>query len=89
MEIQALKPQRLKAQRLKALVLNGDGHAFDTRTGRSYSVNPTAQVALLMMQDGASRDAVVDALISLCSQPESVVEAGIDAFVEQIARVAS
>jgi hypothetical protein len=69
--------------------MSGDSHAFDTRTGRSYSVNPTARVALLMMQDGASRDAVVDALISLCSQPESVVEAGVDAFVEQIARVAS
>ena len=81
-----METQTLKQHRLKAIVLNGDGHAFDTRTGRSYSVNPTAQVALLMLQDGATRDAVVDALIGLCSQPESVVEAGIDAFVEQMAR---
>ncbi len=84
-----MEAQTLKPQRLKAIVLNGDGHAFDTRTGRSYSINPTAQVALLMMQDGASRDAVIDALITLCSQPESVVEAGVDAFVEQMTRVAS
>jgi hypothetical protein len=84
-----METQMPTPQRLKAIVLNGGGHAFDTKTGRSFSVNPTAQVVLLMMQDGASRDMVVEALIGLCTQPSSVVEAGIDTFMEQMARYAS
>ncbi len=81
--------QTMTAQRLQAFVLNGGGHAFDTRTGRSYSVNPTAQVALLMMQDGASCDAVIERLMGLCGQNETVVAAGIDSFIDQMTRVAS
>ena len=82
METGALKPQRLKA-----FVLNGGGHAFDTRTGRSYGINATAQVAILMLQDGASRDEVIG--MELCAEPESVVAPGIEAFVEQMMKVAS
>jgi len=81
--------QTLEPQRLQAFVLNGGGHAFDTRSGRSYSVNPTAQVALLMLQDGASRDDVIKRLMGLCAQNESVVAVGIDTFIDQMARVAS
>lgn len=84
-----MEPRTLKPQRLQAFVLNGGGHVFDTRTGRSYSVNPTAQVALLMLQDGASRDAVVKRLMGLCAQDESVVARGIDTFIDQMTRVAS
>lgn len=76
-------------QRLRALVLNGGGHAFDTKTGRSYSINATAQVALRLLQDGAGRRQLIDALMGLCGQPEAVVAAGIDAFVDQMTRVAS
>lgn len=76
-------------QRLKAFVLNGGGHAFDTRTGRSYGINPTAQVAILMLQDGASRDEVIGRLMDLCAEPESVIAPGIDAFLEQMMKVAS
>ncbi len=75
--------------RVKAIVLNGDGHAFDTRNGRSYRVNPTATVALLMLQDGARRDDIVRRLCALCDQPESVVGSGIDVFLDEMARVAS
>ncbi|MCP5227318.1 PqqD family protein [Accumulibacter sp.] len=81
METAATKPRRLKA-----IILNANGHAFDTRTGRSYSLNPPARVALLMMQDGKSRQAMIDALVALCGQPSSVVEAGVDGFLEQMAR---
>jgi len=84
METRALQPQRLKA-----FVLNGGGHAFDTRTGRSYGINATAQVAILMLQDGASRDEVIARLMELCAETESVVAPGIDAFVEQMMKVAS
>jgi hypothetical protein len=75
-----------RTRQLKAIVLNADGHAFDTRTGRSYRINPPAQVALLMMQDGKSRQATIDALVALCEQPSAVVEAGVDGFFEQMAR---
>ncbi len=87
METQA--PNCLKSQRLKALVMNGGGHAFDTRTGRSYSVNPTGQVIILMLQDGASRDEIIDRLCGLCVQPASVVESGVSTFMEQMKKVAS
>lgn len=81
--------QRPKPQRLKAIVLNGSGHAFDAKTGRSYSVNSTAQVALLMMQDGKSREIVIETICNLCEQPSAVVESGIDQFLEQIKRYVS
>ncbi|RDE50030.1 MAG: PqqD family protein [Candidatus Accumulibacter meliphilus] len=74
---------------LKALVLNADGHAFDTRTGRSYRLNPPAQVALLMMQDGKSRPAIIAALVALCEQPSAVVETGVDGFFKQMASYVS
>jgi hypothetical protein len=76
-------------QRVKAIVLNGDGHAFDTRSGRSYRVNPTATVALLMLQDGARRDDIVRRLCALCDQTESIVGSSIDVFLDEMARVAS
>ena len=70
-------------------VLNDGGHAFDTRTGNSYAINPTAQVALLMVQDDKPRQAVVEALSDLCAQPMGVVEIAVDQFLEQLARVLS
>ena len=84
MEVQSPTPQRLKA-----LVLNGGGHAFDTRTGRSYGINATAQVAILMLQDGASREEVIARLLELCAEAESVVAPGVDAFLAQMIMVAS
>lgn len=79
----------LKPRRLKDIVLSGAGHAFDMKTGRSYTVNATGQVALLLLQDGASQAMVAEELVALCGQPAAVVEAGIDAFMGQLARVAS
>lgn len=76
-------------QRLKALVLNGGGHAFDTHTGRSYGINATAQAAIQMLQEGASREAVIARLAELCAEPESVVAPGVDAFLGQMMKVAS
>ncbi|WP_313952093.1 PqqD family protein [Accumulibacter sp.] len=77
------------SRRLRALVLNANGYTFDTRTGRSYSVNPSGQVALLIMQDGKSRTAVINALVELCQQPRAVVEAGVDDFLDQLTRCVS
>lgn len=74
-------------ERLRAIIVSG-GHAFDSRTGRSYNVNETGQVALGMMQEGAAPAAVVDALVGLCGQPAAVVEAGFVAFLDQLARYA-
>lgn len=79
----------LQRKRLEAMVLNGSGHVFDARTGRSYCVNQTGQVALLLLQDGAQREAIINRLSALCEQSESVVAAGVDAFLEQLAEVAS
>lgn len=82
-----MKTQALTTDRLQGIVVNSGGHAFDTRTGCSYGINPTAQLALQMLQDGASRDEVVSALCNRCSETPSVVGAGVDAFIEQLGRV--
>ena len=84
-----METQAPRTQRLKAIVLNGSGHAFDAKTGRSYSVNSTAQVALLMMQDGKSREDVIATLCDLCTQPLAIVEAGVDHFLDQMTRYVS
>lgn len=84
-----METQTPKPQRLKAIVLNGSGHAFDAKTGRSYSINSTAQVALLMMQDGKSRQEVITSLCDLCTQPAAIVEAGVDHFLDQMTRYVS
>jgi len=78
-----------KPHRLKAIVLNGNGHAFDTKTGRSFSINATAQVAVLMLQDGKTQTEVVEALSDLCNQPTAVVDSGINHLFEQMARYVS
>lgn len=77
-----------ESERLKSIVLNGTGHAFDTRTGRSYSLNPAAQTALLMLQDGATVHEVREALARLFKQPASVVEAGVERFAGQLRKYA-
>lgn len=77
------------SRRLGDLILNANGYTFDSRTGRSYSVNPPGQIALLMRQDGKSRRAMIDALVELCQQPTAVVEAGVDEFLEQLTRCVS
>ncbi len=76
----------LPGERLGTLVLNANGHAFDSRTGTSYRFNPPAQVALLMLQDGKSRQAIIETLADLCDQPEAAVEGGVDHLVDQLAR---
>ncbi|WP_291994427.1 PqqD family protein [Candidatus Accumulibacter sp. ACC003] len=71
------------------MILNANGYTFDTRTGRSYSVNPPGMIALLIMQDGKSRRAMIDALVAACQQPRAVVEAGVDDFIQQLTRCVS
>lgn len=73
-------------QRLKDLVLRNGGHVFDSRSGRSYTLNPTAQVVLLLLQDGHPVPAIVDNLARRSGQHAAVVEAGVEAFVGQLGR---
>jgi hypothetical protein len=89
MEKNSMETHTPNTQRLKAMVLNGNGHAFDAKTGRSFSINPTAQVALLMMQDGKSRKDVIETLCALCAQPAAIVEPGVEHFLEQMTRYVS
>jgi hypothetical protein len=73
-------------QRLQDLVLSSCGHVFDARTGRSYTLNPTGQVVLLLMQDKHPVGAIIDMVAERCKQHPAVVEAGVDAFVNQLGR---
>ncbi len=73
-------------QRLKDLILNPDGHAFDTRTGRSFTLNPTGVAALSLLQDGHGPESLVRELVKRCGQHRAVVEAGVESFMGQLAR---
>jgi hypothetical protein len=72
--------------RLKDLVLGKDGAAFDTRTGRSYRLNPSGELALRLLQEGQPEEEVVRQLAGRFAQHPAVVTAGAEAFVGQLRR---
>lgn len=73
-------------QRLKALVLSGDGHVFDTKTGRSYRINASGQLTLRLMQEGKHEQDVINQLAARYAQHASVVAVGAKAFFSQLKR---
>ena len=73
-------------RRLRALVRSPDGHAFDGKTGRSFSLNHTGQLALDLMTEGLSEAAVVDRLAARYAQHPAVVSVGLESFVGQLKR---
>lgn len=73
-------------RRIRDLILNPDGHAFDTRTGRGFTLNPTGVAALLLLQDGHGPERLVAELANRCGQHPAVVEAGVESFIGQLAR---
>ncbi|MEI6413472.1 MAG: PqqD family protein [Pseudomonadota bacterium] len=73
-------------QRLKDLVLSGDGHVFDTKTGRSYRVNPSGQLALQLVQEGKPEKEVISQLAARYAQHVAVVAVGTEAFFSQLKR---
>ena len=72
--------------RVKDLVLGKDGAAFDVRTGRSYRLNPSGELALRLLQEGQPEDEVVRQLAGRFAQHPAVVAAGTEAFVGQLRR---
>jgi hypothetical protein len=72
--------------RWKDLVLGSDGSAFDTKTGRSYRLNPSGQLALRLLQEGKPEVDVVRALAARYGQHAAVVAAGTEAFLGQLRR---
>ena len=73
-------------RRLNELVLSSDGHAFDTKTGRSYRLNPTGQLALQLAQEGRSEKEVISELAARYAQHTAVVAVGTEAFFSQLKR---
>lgn len=73
-------------QRLKDLMLSNGGYVFDAKTGRSYTLNSTAQVALLLLMDDYAIPDVAKILARRSGQHEAVVEAGLGSFVDQLRR---
>ena len=72
--------------RTKDLVLGKDGAAFDTKTGRTYRLNRSGEMALRLLQDGLGEDEVVGRLAAHFAQHAAVVAAGTEAFVGQLRR---
>lgn len=73
-------------QRLRDLILNGDGHVFDSKTGRSYHINPTGRLALLLLQEGRSEAEVSSTLAARFGQHTAVVAVGVETFANQLRR---
>lgn len=71
-------------RRLCDLSLQADGHAFDVRTGRGYSLNATAVESLRVLQQGGDSDAVVGMLVCRCNQHPVVVQAGVLHWLQQL-----
>jgi hypothetical protein len=85
--------QSVDSQRLKDLVLSGvqqgdshDSHAFDTRTGRSYSLNPSARQTLQLAQAGHSQADIISQLAKNYAQPSTVITVGVEAFFQHLRR---
>ena len=76
----------IDVDRLKDLVLGKDGAAFDVRTGRSYRLNPSGELALRLLQEGKPEEVVVRELAGRFAQHPAVVAAGAEAFVGQLRR---
>jgi hypothetical protein len=73
-------------KRAKDLVLGTDGAAFDTKTGRTYRLNPSGEMALRLLQEGLPEDEVAGRLAAHFAQHTAVVAAGTEAFVGQLRR---
>jgi hypothetical protein len=82
--------QNIDPQRLKDLVLSGahqdNSHAFDTRTGRSYSLNPSGRQTLQLAQAGHSQADIVLQLAKNYAQPSTVISVGVEAFFQHLRR---
>ncbi|WP_295443674.1 PqqD family protein [uncultured Thiodictyon sp.] len=73
-------------RRLQALVRSPDGHAFDGKTGRSFRLNDSGQLALDLVTQGLSEVAVVNRLAARYAQHPAVVRVGLESFVGQLKR---
>ena len=76
----------IDVKRTKDLVLSKDGAAFDTKTGRTYRLNPSGEIALRLLQEGLPEDEVVARLAAHFAQRTAVVAAATEAFVDQLRR---
>lgn len=73
-------------RRLRTLVCSPDGHAFDGKTGRSFRLNHSGQLALDLVTQGLSEAAVVSRLAARYVQHPAVVSVGLESFVGQLKR---
>lgn len=73
-------------RRLRALVRSPDGHAFDGKTGRSFSLNHSGQLTLDLVTQGLSEAAIVNRLAAHYAQHPAVVRVGLESFVGQLKR---
>jgi hypothetical protein len=77
------------SRRLHDFSLDDTGQVFDACTGRSYTLDPAGQVALLLMREGLAREVVIAELARRCDRHPETLRAGIDTFLSQISPLAS
>jgi hypothetical protein len=78
--------REVDVERIRDLVLGADGAAFDTKTGRSYRLNASGQMALRLLQGGLPEDEMTLRLAEHFTEHPAVVAAGTGAFLGQLRR---
>ena len=59
-----LATQRICATRLKDLMINGNGFAFDPRSGFTYNLSPTGVDVVSWLKDGIDVPEVVERIVN-------------------------
>ena len=58
-----LTAQRIRATRLKDLMINGNGFAFDPRSGFTYNLSPTGNDVVGWLKDGTDVPEIVERIV--------------------------
>lgn len=62
------------------MIINDSGYVFNSTTGESFSINPTARFVLSLLDEGLSKSAIYERLLSEYDVEPSSLEADLDDF---------
>lgn len=62
------------------MIINDSGYVFNSMTGESFSINPTARLVLDYLEKGCSKEEIYDRLLSEYDVEPSSLEADLDDF---------
>lgn len=74
------------ANRLKALMINGEGFAFDPRTGNTFNINPTGQLVINAIKAGDSQSEIIQQLMEQFEVDPQTADRDLEAFMNELER---